>query len=903
MTRLRFAWRLAVRSLTRDRRHAVLVVAAIAVPLMVATAALTATLSSTLSPLRELDATIGPAASALVDTYQGAGLVQSPEGAADPPQQSTADPVAVSRYEDRLRAALAPNQQLHRWIALSARWTTGDGRYRDGGALVETDLGDSAVAQAVPLAAGHLPTRPGQVVVDHAVAAQLRIGVGSTLAVSAPPGFQDGTTALPRTQVTVVGVAAPIPGATDRLDGFALPGTALAPPATTLGPPSVRWLIAGGPVTWGQVQAVNDIGSVVLSRAVLTAPPPRSQVSYADTTGSSMSRGDVIALQLIGVGVLGLLALLVAPAFTVSARRARRDLGLLAAAGARRADLQVAVGLQGVGAGLAGTGIGVGGGLLAAAAIRLAVHLTGSVAMPDLRIPWGALVVVGVLGVVGPTVAASWPARHAAREDPVTVLAQRHHAPVRRRARTTPMLTTVAVGTLGAVAGVVTHSPAVLTGGSLVLLAGMLLALGPLVGRVALVAPYLTAPVRYALRDADRHRSRSVPAIAGVLAACTLAVATGAFVASLDAHDEAAYHPPSGRGTIRVSSADLPSVDGSSVAEPSATQWAAMTQTVRDHVTLTGTVLPVYAGIATGANAGPNGVWIEPAAGATPLPSSTVTYPASWQPATQPNAPLVDDGTVIARSGLPGATEAAAALAAGRVVVAHAGQIEAGGSARFTVSHATTATEVTVPATAVDLGTDSLRLIVPPSLAARFSLTTVQVGLLATATTLPDEDTQHSAEAALGAVVPGITMAVERGPQPAGSADLAILVGATVFLALTSAGMCAALAAADSVPDLATLAAVGARRRLRRRIAAAQTGVITLLGVWLGTPIGLLFAVALVTVRRYAGAGADGADGTWQLHLPWGLLALMLLVIPAVTLTGAWLLTPGRLPTARRVGT
>ncbi len=901
MTRLRFAWRLAVRSLTRSRRHAVLVVAAIAVPLMVATAALTATSSSALSPLRELDATIGPAASALVDAYQGARLVQSPEGAADPPRQSAADPMTVARYEDRLRAALAPNQQLHRWTALSARWTTGDGRYRDGGALIETDLDDPAVAQAVPLASGHLPTRPGQVVVDHAVAAQLRIGVGSTLTVSAPPGSQDGAAALPRTQVTVVGVASPIPGASDRLDGFALPGTALAPPETALGPPDVRWLITGGPVTWAQVKAINDVGSVVLSRAVLASPPPHDQVSYTDTTGSSMSRGDVIALQLIGVGVLGLIALLVAPAFTVSARRAHRDLGLLAATGARSADLRMAVGLQGVSAGMAATVIGVGGGLLVAAAIRLVVHLTGSVAMPDLRVPWAALVVVAVLGIVGPTVAASWPARHAAREDPVTVLAQRHHAPVRRRVRTSPILATVAIGTLGAGAGVMTHSPAVLAGGSLVLLAGTLLTLGPLIGRVALVAPHLTTPARYALRDADRHRARTVPAVAGVLAACTLAIATGAFVASLDAHDEATYHPPSGRGTIRVSSADLPSDEGSSLAEPSATQWAAMTQTVRDHFALTGTVLPVYAGVATGTDAGPNGVWIEPAVGTTPLPTSTVTYPATWQPATQPNAPLVDDGTVIARSGLPGAAEAAAALAAGRVVVAHASQIEAGGSARFTVAHASTSTEVTVPATAVDLGTDSLRLIVPPGLAGRFSLTIVQVGLLATATTLPNQDTQHSAEAALGAVVPGITVAVERGPQPSGGTDLALLVGAAVFLALTSAGMCAALAAADSVPDLATLAAVGARRRLRRRIAAAQTGVITLVGVWLGTPIGLLFAVALVSVRRYT--GADGVDATWQLHLPWGLLALVMLAIPAITLAGAWFLTPGRLPTTRRVGT
>lgn len=903
MTRFRFAWRLAVRRLTRSRQHAVLVVAAIAVPLMVATAGMTAARSSELSPIRELEATVGPAASAFVDAYQWPDLVQSPGGAVGPRQEEAAiSEPAVSSYEDRLQAVLASDQQLHRWTGMSARWATSDVRYRDGGALVEADLGDPGIAQAIPLASGHLPTRAGQVVIDHALAVQLDIGVGSTLTVSAPPGYQDGAATLPTTRVTVVGVASPVPGAIDRLVGFALPGTALASPETVQGSPGVRWLITGGPVTWAQVQAINAIGSVVMSRAVLTSPPPRDQVSYADA-GSSLALGDWLALQLTGVGVLGLIALLVAPAFTVSARRARHDLGLLAATGARRADLWMAVGLQGVSAGMTATAIGMGSGLLVAAAFRLAVHVTGSVAMPDLRIPWGALAVVAVIGVVGPTLAAWWPARQAAREDPVLALAQRPDAPGRRRTPTSSALATVAIGTLGAGAGVVTHSAAVLAGGSLILLGGILLTLGPLIGWVATAAPHLATAGRYALRDADRHRARTVPAVAGVLAACTLAVATGAFVTSLDAHDEATYNPPSGRGTIRVSIADLPSGNGGPVVEPSAAQWAAMEQSLRDHLELEGAVLPVYVGVAVGADAGPSGVWIDPVSAGTVLPptDSTLAYPATWQPATQPNAPLVDDGTLIARSGLRGAAEAAAALAAGRVVVAQAGQIWADGSARFDVAHATTSGEVTVPATVVDLGADRLRLIVPPSLAGRFSLTIVQVGLLATTTTLPDQDTQNTADAALRAVVPGITLVVERGPKTSGGIDLAILLGATVFLALASAGMCAALAAADSVPDLATLAAVGARRRLRRMIAATQTGVITLLGVWLGTPIGLLFAAALVTVRRYE--GATGEDSTWQLHPPWALLALVLLAIPAVTLAGAWLLTPERLPTTRRAGT
>ena len=138
------------------------------------------------------------------------------------------------------------------------------------------------------------------------------------------------------------------------------------------------------------------------------------------------------------------------------------------------------------------------------------------------------------------------------------------------------------------------------------------------------------------------------------------------------------------------------------------------------------------------------------------------------------------------------------------------------------------------PATAVDLGNTGLRLIVPPQLAEDLSLTSVQVGLLATSASKPDQDTQNAVDSTLEATVPGVDVAFEHGPSTTSAGQLLILVVAAGLLALASSGMSAALATADSMPDLATLSAVGAPRRLRRSISTAQSGVIVALGIGLG---------------------------------------------------------------------
>lgn len=107
-----------------------------------------------------------------------------------------------------------------------------------------------------------------------------------------------------------------------------------------------------------------------------------------------------------------------------------------------------------------------------------------------------------------------------------------------------------------------------------------------------------------------------------------------------------------------------------------------------------------------------------------------------------------------------------------------------------------------------------------------------------------------------------------------------------------------ALAAAESRPDLATLAAIGAAPRTRRRFAAAQAAVISGLGTSLGVLAGLALGWVLVTAQRYRW---DIPDYGWQLSIPWAALGAIAVGLPLLAVAVGYVATRSRLPVARRV--
>jgi putative ABC transport system permease protein len=112
------------------------------------------------------------------------------------------------------------------------------------------------------------------------------------------------------------------------------------------------------------------------------------------------------------------------------------------------------------------------------------------------------------------------------------------------------------------------------------------------------------------------------------------------------------------------------------------------------------------------------------------------------------------------------------------------------------------------------------------------------------------------------------------------------------------------LALVDGRPDAATLAAIGARPRTRRTMAAAQAVVIGMLGSLAGIAVGIVPGIAVTWPLT---ANHNGPDGTsvWGdpiINIPWPMLALIGIGVPLLAALAAGLGVRSRLPLTRRLG-
>jgi len=121
------------------------------------------------------------------------------------------------------------------------------------------------------------------------------------------------------------------------------------------------------------------------------------------------------------------------------------------------------------------------------------------------------------------------------------------------------------------------------------------------------------------------------------------------------------------------------------------------------------------------------------------------------------------------------------------------------------------------------------------------------------------------------------------------------VAGGAGLIALAAAWIASALAATESRPDLATLTAVGAPPRTRKKIVAAQAGTIAAIGAGVGTASGLALGAALVEFQRAQSAQWDGnPDPAWGFDIPWLWIAAFAVALPLVAVASAWLATRGR---------
>jgi putative ABC transport system permease protein len=827
-------------------------------PVIAVVAADVAQATSSVSSVESLDRRIG-SAQALVSALPVEGPVFQ---GADPDRgtmsQSGRSAPAVSLAQ--IQAALGADRPAVELRSRQLEVRTTVGALRVDATAVE--LRSPMVQGLYRLTSGRWPAATDEVVVNQALVSH-GYAVGDHLALVGGSGRTIVGTAEStgtRTQPLVVGPLASLP----------------APPRTDIR----TWLLGGPAVTWPEVRSANRIGASVLSRSVVEHPPPADQLPPRVRNLFTTERSQIYAvLALIGVMSLLEVVLLAGPAFAVGARRQSRALALIAANGgnpsqARRVILGSAVVLGTIGA-VVGTAVGIG---LAALLLPVLQGMQDTYFGP-FQLRWTHLAGIAAFGFLSSFLAAVVPAWIASRQDVVAVLAGRRgdRAPSRRSPFVGVAL--LALGVLGAVLGARQGSGEfVIAGAAVVSVFGMIFLVPVVVSAVARLGRGLPLPLRYAVRDAARHRTRTVPAVAAVAATVAGVVALSIANSSDQAQAKAQYTPlmPVGLSAINLSQRTP--------------DWPAVRAAVAR-------VAP-EAGIedVTGADFTAARVSLQiPGRGAVS---------ANWH-STFPSPVLVGDAADGAVGALLSPALSSAdlarvdhALRAGRAVVfvqdaepVHSVEIRLGRT------HVTS-----VPATYVGVGMTATpsQAVLPASIAQRAGLSPRPVGLLLDGTPLTGAQEATLREALTG-LDPSSYLYVERGYQIAGNEKVVlwILFGLGGVLMLGGTLTATFLALSDARPDLATLSAVGASPRTRRGVAAAYAVSVGLVGAVLGAAVGFIPGIAVTYPLTRNFTGEPGPSH--YLDIPWLLIGALVVALPVLTAAVVGLVARSRLPVVARL--
>ena len=883
---LRPAARIARRDAVRSRGRTALVAAMIGLPVLVGVGGAVLVQSAQGTPADRALAELGDVAQAWVRVASTGTVVQ--DGFADSMSSTDGDDGEAAPSSSTREAAiqtLAPGDRVAAVRSVAVLFSTDSRSLHDAREVQAFSPQDADLVRG-HLTAGRLPAADGEVLLPQEVAESLGTEVGDVVQATSSNG---GTTDL-----TVVGI--------DRSAGQATAVGTVAGDATTAG-----WYVVGQtPVDWQGVQTLNGLGLSVISRSVVADPPPTPpEVDFGDPSKSQ-------AVTLVAAGVaMGIIegVLLVGPAFAVGARRNSRALALVAAAGGERRALRHIVLMGGVVIGVGASVLGALVGLLVALVVVETVNRRTD-AFVAFSVPWRVCVAFVVLGVVVSTAAAWLPARRAASADVVAALAGRRSEARPRRRIPVIGLGLALVGIAAAVFGAVNRQVVVLVVGVVSLQLGVVATSGGLVTLVGRLAPRLGVAGRIATRDAARQRGRTAPAVAAVIAAMAGIVAGAIFVQSTDAARREAYDLSAAPGTVLASYAEPSDAFGEPLSDPAAPDAAGLEAALRRtlpvaataHVAVPdlGDMQEITAVPAPGRScprtpdAGPDGVrdtrcYAEGAFG---------TFEHLYSAGSMSAAELVDDGTTLAALGM---TDAATlrAVRDGAVMVSDPDDLWPDGTVHlrllsYTENEAEADAKNVVAPAVLGPRSGQFSRVLPPAVVRQLGLTSVDAGIVATTGRTPNRAEQGAADAALSGIG---NLFVERGYQGQTSLTLLILVAAAVVVGLGSTALAMALAAAEFRPDLATLGAIGASPRMRRRVAAAQAGVVVIIGVGLGTLAGLLMGQVLVLAKRHS----TGDVPLEHLVVPWPTIAAIVIGVPALAMGGAYVLTRSRLPMARRV--
>jgi putative ABC transport system permease protein len=829
------ALRIARRDALRHKARSVLVVLMVALPVLGLTTADVLARTMQLDPAQRVTREIGHATAAF---QLWGGTVTQAVDADQGSSSSSSGPVlkvGTPRYAALLanaRALLPPGARVIERTVNSG--TVGAHRRLVSATFFGINLADPITAGIADHVSGQAPTDASEVALSPALASRLGVTVGDDVSVGSV------------TQ-KVVGLYRD-PAAWNDESTWQIPTAVAPPPGQT-----PTYLVASAqPITWAQVLRFNAIGVAVTSRYAVLHPPRHINWSGNSRTTSE----DVIGIATVAVGLAILeVVLLAGAAFAVGARRQRRDLALLAAAGGDEHHVRAVVVAGGFVLGLTGAVVGVVTGIGTARLLMSPYQrLADSQAGPfDLR-P-AELAAVAVLGIVTGLLASILPARAAARDDVVAALTGRRG--VITTARRVPQvgLAMVVIGAF--VAAYAAHPPTRFTlilVGAVISELGFVICAPALVGAVGRAARFLPLAPRMALRDAARHRGRTGPAVAAIMAAVAGSIAISTYVVSEVAQERASYQPEArvGQTLLQVYSPH---------SRDAAHDVAAATTVLKRELGATGLV------------ALPTTQCGQTRCRSAQLDAADLTS----ADANVDNTIAIGNDAVL--TALLGKTDpaAAAALNAGKLVV-FAPSLVHGGRTGVAIQYENASRRVDMSAYGVAVGSASASVgaIMSPPVASRLQLSTTVSTYIVTTPKTPTQLQEDRVDAAMtqpsGWSNTGIIIGRPYHPARWGYGLLA-LAAAAAIVTLGATGITTGLSVAESRPDLATLVAVGSAPRTRRGIVANQAGVVALLGTATGVVSGLVPAYAILRARP-----------GFPFVLPWDTIAVVVVAVPILAM-------------------
>lgn len=574
--------------------------------------------------------------------------------------------------------------------------------------------------------------------------------------------------------------------------------------------------------------------------------------------------------------VLALVALVAAATFAVIAQRRLAQLGMLSAIGATERHLRLSMLATGALTGVVASIAGALTGGLAWIALTPAIESLVAHRIDTAAIPWWIVLAGVVLAVTATTIAAWWPARSMSRIPTVVALSGRMPRPPAgtRSALLAPCVAGVGVLALYLGSGFGFDAPSMtetllLIGGTLALLAGVLLMSPILVRTAGLLARWSPIAPRLALRDLIRYQARSSAALAAIgLALGVPAVIVAATAAQQNAtpfgnlaDDQLVIRPDGFEGPFAPDADRVDEIAGA-VAELAATlgaERALSLQMVFDPAMPRELKNAQRVGVSVDRRISDGWMFEGNVYAATPELLDVMDLDRSS--VADGEIVTVADGDLFLGPRLvgpepPGAdpADAEALSSDGREPIADPG---------------------TLPVTYSSLP----QALIHPDAAIANGWTVEDAGQWLVEFVAPLDADQRAAAHEIAA---RSGMVVESRDDDATLARVRLVAGAIgMLLALAVLAATVGLIRSESNDELRALTAAGATGWTRRGVTAACAGALALLGALLGV------------TSAYLGLAAGRVDHLTP--LPWRDLAMILIATPVLATLGGWLLA-GRQP-------